>query len=199
MPICLLQLRLFLYVSVLNCYYSLMALTIISINGYGVRGPSKRAGFLHWLHSLPCIPDIVCLQEAHCMSSEECSSWFSSSGLSFVVSPGSINSFECIVLYRPVLSLVSSSSDPNGRFLLCNFSFRDVVFSCPPSELFFFLLLAAVFLHLVFLCWCCAFMACPALLTANQRLCWISRLTGDLFLVCHLLLRWIVFPVFLLL
>ena len=62
-----------------------MALTIISINVNGLRGPSKRAGFLHWLHSLPCIPDIVCLQEAHCMSSEECSSWFSSSGLSFVV------------------------------------------------------------------------------------------------------------------
>ena len=97
-----------------------MALTIISINVNGLRGPSKRAGFLHWLHSLSSIPDIVCLQEAHCMSSEECSSWFSSSGLSFVVSPGSINSCGCIVLYRPVLSLVSSSSDSNGRFLLCN-------------------------------------------------------------------------------
>ena len=91
-----------------------MALTIISINVNGLRGPLKRAGFLLWLHSLPSIPDIVCLQETHCMSSEECSSWFSSSGLSFVVSPGSINSCGCIVLYRPVLSLVSSSSDSNG-------------------------------------------------------------------------------------
>ena len=62
------------------------------------------------------------------MSSEECSSWFSSSGLSFVVSPESINSCGCIVLNRPVLSLVSSSSDSDGRFLLCNFSFRDVPF-----------------------------------------------------------------------
>ena len=62
------------------------------------------------------------------MSSEECSSWFSSSGLFFVVSPGSINSCGCIVLYLPVLSLVSSSSDSNGRFLLCNFSFHDVPF-----------------------------------------------------------------------
>ena len=34
----------------------------------------------------------------------------------------------CIVLYRPVLSLVSCSSNSNGRFLLCNFSFRDVPF-----------------------------------------------------------------------
>ena len=71
------------------------------------------------------------------MSSEECSSWFSSSGLSFVVSPGSINSCGCIVLYRPVLVLLV-------LWLM-------VVFSCPPSELFSFLLLAAAFLHLVFL------------------------------------------------
>ena len=55
------------------------------------------------------------------MSSEECSSWFCSSGLSFVVSPGSINSCGCIVLYRPVLSLVFSSSDSSGRFLLHNY------------------------------------------------------------------------------
>ena len=105
-----------------------MALTIVSINVNGLRGLSKRAGFLHWLHSLPGIPDIICLQEAHCMSSEECSSWFSSPGLSFAVSPGSINPCGCIVLYRPVLSLVSSSSDSSGRFLLCHFSFRDVPF-----------------------------------------------------------------------
>ena len=81
-----------------------MTLTITSINVNGLRGPKKRAGFLHWLLSLPCIPGIACLQEAHCMSSEECSSWFSSSGLSFVVSPGSINSCGSIVLYRPVFS-----------------------------------------------------------------------------------------------
>ena len=60
------------------------------------------------------------------MSSEERLSWFSFSRLSFVVSPGTINSCGFIVLYRPVLSLVSSSSDSSGRFLLCNFSFRDV-------------------------------------------------------------------------
>ena len=63
------------------------------------------------------------------MSSEEC--------LSFVVSPGSINSCGCIVLYRPVLVLLV-------LWLM-------VVFSCPPSELSSFLLLAAAFLHLVFL------------------------------------------------
>ena len=145
-----------------------MALTVISINVNGLRGPSRRAGFLHWLHSLPCIPDIVCLQEAHCMSSEECSS--------------------CSPLLVYLLSLLIVISP----FVMSFFLVRLLSF-------FFFLLLAAAFLHLVFLCWCCAFMACPALLTANQRLCWISRLTGDLFLVCHLLLRWIVFPVFLLL
>ena len=52
------------------------------------------------------------------MSSEERLSWFSFSRLSFVVSPGTINSCGFIVLYRPVLSLVSSSSDSSGRFLL---------------------------------------------------------------------------------
>ena len=72
-----------------------------------------------------------------------------------------------------------------------------VVFSCRPSDLFLFPFPCCCFSPS--LCWCCVFIACPALLTANQRLCWISRLTGDLFLVCHLLLRWIVFPVFLLL
>ena len=41
--------------------------------------------------------------------------------------------------------------------------------------------------------------ACPALLSSNQHFCWISRLTGDLFLVCLLLLCWIVFSVDLLL
>ena len=105
-----------------------MALTIISIDVNGLRGLTRRARFLDWLHSLLCIPDIVCLQEAICMSSEECSSWpwLSSSGLSFVVSPGSINSCGCFVLYCPVLSVVSSSWDSSDRFLLCNFSFRDV-------------------------------------------------------------------------
>ena len=100
-----------------------MALTIISIDVNGLRGLTRRARFLDWLHSLLCIPDIVCLQEALCMSSEECSSWpwFSSSGLSFVVSPGSINSCECFVLYCPVLSVVSSSWDSSDRFLLCNY------------------------------------------------------------------------------
>ena len=42
------------------------------------------------------------------------------------MSPGSINSCGCFVLYCPVLSVVSSSWDSSDRFLLCNFSFRDV-------------------------------------------------------------------------
>ena len=49
------------------------------------------------------------------------------------------------------------------------------------SHFFFFHLLSAAFPYLVLLCWCCVFMAYPALLAANQRLCWISRLNGDLF------------------
>ena len=102
-----------------------MALTIISINVNGLRGPSKRAGFL--LHSLPCIPDIVCLQEAHCMSSEEwwlvLLFWFIFCGVSSI--------HELVWMYRLVSSCFVASlvlSDSNGRFLLYNFSFCDVPF-----------------------------------------------------------------------
>ena len=42
-----------------------------------------------------------------------------------MVSPGPINPSGCIVLFRPLLSRVSSSS---YYFLLCNFSFRDAPF-----------------------------------------------------------------------
>ena len=105
-----------------------MALSVISVNVNGLRDQSKRAGFVQWLHSLPVVPDVVCLQEAHCISLSECQSWFQSSGLSVVASPGSNKSCGCIVLFRPVLSLVKSSSDSCGRFLLCEFSLRGAVF-----------------------------------------------------------------------
>ena len=39
---------------------------------------------------------------------------------------GHFNSCGCFVLYCPVLSVVSSSWDSSDRFLLRNFSFRDV-------------------------------------------------------------------------
>ena len=57
-----------------------------------------------------------------------CQSWFLSSGLFFTVSPGSNKSCGCIILFRPSLSFIDSWSDSEGRFLQCEFSFRDVRF-----------------------------------------------------------------------
>ena len=37
------------------------------------------AAFLQWLRGLPCTVDVVCVQEAHCVSSVECEFWFPSS------------------------------------------------------------------------------------------------------------------------
>ena len=116
-----------------------MALLLVSVNVDGLRDQTKRAGFMHWLHSLPFVPDVVCLQEAHCTSPSECESWFRSSGFSVVASSGSSRSCGCIVLFRPMLSLVKSSSDNCGRFLLCEFSLRGVL----RSGLLAFMLLIA--------------------------------------------------------
>lgn len=75
--------------------------------------------------------DVVCLQETHCISPAECSSWFSSSGFSFVLSPGSTHSCGNIVLFRPSLSLVNSWCDADGCFVQCEFSFHICCIYCP--------------------------------------------------------------------
>ena len=124
----------------------LMALSVLSNNCNGLRDPQKRSGFLQWLHGLPCTVDVVCVQVAHCVSSAECESWFRSSGLSSVVSPGSNKSCGCVVLFRPALSFVESWSDSDGRFLQCEFQFRDKSFrvvslyapNCNPARDQFF-------------------------------------------------------------
>ena len=112
----------FLFLSVL------MALSVVSINCNGLRDQQKRSGFLQWLRGLSCSVDVVCVQEAHCISSVECESWFRSSGFLSVVSPGSNKSCGCLVLFRPVLSLVHSWTDDDGRFLQCEFCLRDKSF-----------------------------------------------------------------------
>ena len=88
----------------------------------------KRARFLQWLHSLPVVVDVVCIQEYHCVSLAECDLWFRSSGFPSVVSPGSKKSCGCVVLFRPTLSLVQSWADEEGRLLQCEFSFCDQSF-----------------------------------------------------------------------
>ena len=88
----------------------------------------KCAGFLQWLHSLPVVVDVVCIQESHCVSLAECDLWFRSSGFPSVVSPGSKKSCGCVALFRPTLSLVQSWADEEGRLLQCEFSFCDQSF-----------------------------------------------------------------------
>ena len=111
-------------ISVMAGFFSLiMALSILTLNCNGIRDQSKRAGLVQWLRSLPVGADIVCLQETHCLSSAECSSWFLSSGFSAVISLGSSHSCGCIVLFRPSLSLVNSWCDVLGRYLQVEFSF----------------------------------------------------------------------------
>ena len=105
-----------------------MALSIISLNVNGIREPSKREGLLQWLRSLPVVVDVVCLQEAHCTSDVECHSWFSSSGFSFVLSPGTCRSGGCIMLYRSVLQLINFWCEVPGRSLLCEFGLYGVSF-----------------------------------------------------------------------
>lgn len=105
-----------------------MALSILSLNCNGLRDQSKRLGLLQWLRSMPVSPDIVCLQEAHCLSVAECSLWFRSSGCLSALSPGSSHSCGCIILFRPTLSLLNSWSDSAGRFAQSEFSFMAKTF-----------------------------------------------------------------------
>ena len=110
--------------SVMAGFFSFfMALSMLTLNCNGIRDQSKRAGLVQWLRSLPVGADIVCLQETHCLSAAECSSWFFSSGFSAVGSSGSSHSCGCIVLFRPSLSLVNSWCDVSGRHLQVEFSF----------------------------------------------------------------------------
>lgn len=113
-----------------------MAVSIITLNTNGLRGSDKRLGLFQWLQALSVVPDVVCLQEVHCVSDVECQSWFRSSGYLSVVSPGSNKSCGCVILYRPVLSFVKSWLDDDGRFLQCEFvycgkSFRVVSLYAP--------------------------------------------------------------------
>ena len=62
-------------------YYFFKALHIVSLNVCGLRDADKRAGVLQWLRCLPFLPDVVCLQEVHCISDREISAlvqlfWF---------------------------------------------------------------------------------------------------------------------------
>ena len=103
-------------------------LAVVTLNVNGLRSVDKCARVFRWLHSLPSLPDVVCLQETYCVSREECRLWFSATGMFSFVSPGSHHSCGCVVLYCPHLTFVHSSCDNGGRFLLCEFLFHERFF-----------------------------------------------------------------------
>ena len=107
-----------------------MALSIVTLNANGLRDQSKRAGLVQWFRSLTVVPDIVCLQECHYSSDLECQAWFRASGYLCALAAGSTHARGCIILFRPTLSLVQSWSEPDGRFLMCEFRFCNQVFRC---------------------------------------------------------------------
>ena len=107
----------------------LMALSLMSINVNGLRDGNKRAGLLQFLRCLCSPPDVVCLQEVHCISKAEVCDWFCSSGFLVLAAPGSLHSCGCAILYKPKLTLVASFCDMSGCFLHCSFSFADVTFN----------------------------------------------------------------------
>lgn len=69
--------------------------------------------------------DIVCLQESYVTSLEESRNWFSRYCYLAATSCGSNHSCGTVILFRPVLSLLSSFSDSNGRFVSCDFLYHD--------------------------------------------------------------------------
>lgn len=105
-----------------------MALSVISLNANGLRDVDKRRGLVQWLGSLPSPVDVICLQEAHCLSEVECRSWFQFSGLTCLVSPGSVHSCGCIMLFRSTLNFVRSWFDDAGRYIQAEFTFQDSCF-----------------------------------------------------------------------
>ena len=105
-----------------------MALSIISRNVNGLCESSKHESLLQWLQSPSVTVDVVSVQESHCTSDVECHSWFSSFGLSFVLSPGTCCSGGCIVLYRSVLNLLNYWCEVPSRSLMCQFSLHDATF-----------------------------------------------------------------------
>ena len=71
---------------------------------------------------------ISCVQETHVTDAAEASSWFSSSGFLTVTVPGIAQSRGQVLLYRPSFSFVNSWVEPEGRFLMAEFSRRDSLF-----------------------------------------------------------------------
>lgn len=106
--------------------YFTMALKIVTLNVNGLRDANKRLSFLQWLSHLSA--GIVCLQETHAAFASGAETWFSSFGFQVASSPGSIHSCGTAILFRSVFHLRNVWYDSEGRFVLCELSFRERVF-----------------------------------------------------------------------
>ena len=106
-----------------------MSISVVTLNVNGLRDVNKRIAFLHWLSRL--CSDVVCLQEVHALSLEECSSWFSSFGFQVAFSPATNHSRGTSILFKSSLVLKNSLCDDDGRFEACDFSFRVVSIYAP--------------------------------------------------------------------
>ena len=90
---------------------------IITLNIEGLRDSSKRAAFMVWLLCLS--PDIVCLQETHCLSQLELESWFDNSPYHAFGSFFSTRSAGVAILIKRSLSCTINKSQSfcDGRIL----------------------------------------------------------------------------------
>ena len=105
-----------------------MSISVVTLNVNGLRDVNKRIGFLHLLSRLCSDLDVVCLQEVHVLSLEECSSWSSSFGFRVAFLPDTNHSRGTAILFKSSLVLKNSLCDDDGRFVACDFSFHDKSF-----------------------------------------------------------------------
>ena len=101
-----------------------MALKIATLNINGLRDANKRMSFTQWLHFVDW--DVLCLQESHVTSKDECGAWFSSAGYDSVVSPSSNRSHGSVILFKNSISLKNHWMDSEGRLVLGEFAIREL-------------------------------------------------------------------------
>ena len=107
---------------------------IITLNVQGLRSLPHRQTLMSWLNCFPI--DMVCLQETHSSSEDECTNWFSTNNVNInnskrfkvISSPGTNRSSGVALLYNPKYTLVHRWRDTAGRLLTAEFSFGNLNF-----------------------------------------------------------------------
>ena len=104
---------------------------VITLNCQGLRSSASRETLFSWLNCSKI--DFVCLQETHSVSDRELSRWLQQAkddGLlsldyQSISSPGSNRSCGVVILFQPRFTMVSSVTDPMGRFVSAQFVVDD--------------------------------------------------------------------------